>query len=142
MKIYVRSNSEHPSLNFKLDETIYWKDIDSEVYDDDKVYYESYIGSIILQGQKIGYVNLGLFYDEDDDVSIAYVKDIKIDEAYRNNGYGTFILKELSDKYNGILICPENSDAERLYNRIGERVSSPPDELESEFDEWGSIYLI
>jgi len=142
MKIYVRSNSEHPSLNFKLDETIYWKDIDPEVYDDDKVYYESYIGSIILQGQKIGYVNLGLFYDEDDDVSIAYVKDIKIDEAYRNNGYGTFILKELSDKYNGILICPENSDAERLYNRIGEHVSSPPGELESEFDEWGSMYLI
>ena len=142
MKIYVKSSSENPTINFTLDESINWSEIDPDAYDSDEPYYEGYNGSINISGKKIGYVNLGLFYDEDGDVSIAYVKDIAIDEDFRNHGYGTYVLQELSDKYNGIYICPENDDSERLYQRLGSSVSNPPDELESEFDEWGTMYLI
>lgn len=49
----------------------------------------------------------------------AYCERIDIDEEYRNNGYGTSALNELSEMFDGITVAPDNEDAKRLYERIG-----------------------
>ena len=145
MKIYVKSNADEPSIKFSLDEQEYRE---TDYYDEDEsgdeqaLLYETYNLSVMLGGKKIGYGYLYLFYDEDGDVSVAYVKDININEEYRNHGYGTSVLQQLSEKYGEIYICPDNPDAERLYDRLGSRVSSPPEEIESELDNWDSMFVI
>lgn len=97
--------------------------------------------SIMLGSDKIGYAELFISYDEDGDESAAYVKSIEIKGLYRNNGYGTEILKALAEEHRGIYICPDNDDAERLYARLGEETSAPR-EFESELDNWGKMYVI
>lgn len=97
--------------------------------------------SITLDGAKIGYAELFVAYDEDGDETAAYVKSIEIESAHRNHGYGTEVLKMLADAHDGIYICPDNEDAERLYARLGEETSAP-DEFESEYDSWGVMYYI
>ena len=142
MKIYIKSNADEPTITFSVDEREYREPDYDEEDSEQTLLYESYNLSVMLDGKKIGYGYLYLFYDEDGDLSVAYVKDINIDESYRNHGYGTSVLRQLSDKYGGIYICPDNPDAERLYDRLGRQVSSPPEEIESELDSWDSIYLI
>ena len=142
MKIYIKSNADEPTITFSVDEREYREPDYDEEDSEQTLLYESYNLSVMLDGKKIGYGYLYLFYDEDGDLSVAYVKDINIDEAYRNHGYGTSVLRQLSDKYDGIYICPDNPDAERLYDRLGRQVSSPPEEIESELDSWDSMYLI
>lgn len=96
----------------------------------------------IYEGEtKVGYAELFVSYDEDGDEKSAYINSIEIYEAYRNNGLGTKTLKEIAAEHNGVYICPDNEDAERLYARIGEETSAP-DELESEMDNWGVMYYI
>lgn len=53
------------------------------------------------------------------DESYAYCERIDIDEEYRNHGYGTEALEQLSSKYDGVVVAPDNEDAKRLYERIG-----------------------
>ena len=90
---------------------------------------------------EIGYAELFVSYDEDGDEKSAYINSIEIYETYRNKVFGTAALKELATKHNGIYICPDNEDAERLYARIGEETDAP-DELEAEMDNWGVMYYI
>lgn len=40
-------------------------------------------------------------------------------EEYRNRGIGTAALQALSDEFCGIVVAPDNADALRLYQRIG-----------------------
>lgn len=49
----------------------------------------------------------------------AYCDRIDIFDGHRNKGYGTAALLELSDMYDGIMVAPDNADAQRLYERIG-----------------------
>lgn len=100
--------------------------------------------NIMRDGEKLGYLELFVFYDEDGDETIAYVKSIELDEVNRNHGYGTAILKALAQEHDGIYLYPSNSDAERLYHKLGEEVdySRIPDELTSEYDESGIMYYI
>lgn len=72
---------------------------------------------IIANDQVVGCVQLNA---ESEDDEHAYVERIDIDEEFRNNGYGTDALMQLSDKCYGIEIAPDNEDARRLYERIGE----------------------
>lgn len=53
------------------------------------------------------------------DEKLAYCEQLFIDEEYRNRGYGTEALKQLSSKYDGVVVAPDNEDAKRLYERIG-----------------------
>lgn len=99
----------------------------------------------IMQGrQKIGYIELFVAYDEDGDEISAYVKSIEINAAHRNHGYGTEVLKRLAQEHYGIYIYPDNRDAERLYQRLGEKVdySHIPDAWIAEYDESGIMYYI
>lgn len=96
---------------------------------------------IMLNGIKIGYVELFISYDEDGEETASYIKSIEIKESYRNLGFGTEVLKRLAKDHNGIYICPDNKNAERLYARLGHETDAP-EEFESELDNWGIMYYI
>lgn len=53
------------------------------------------------------------------DAGYAYCERIDIYEGYRSQGHGTAALRALSDMYGGIVVAPDNSDAQHLYERIG-----------------------
>ena len=99
---------------------------------------------IMLDDAKIGYVEIYIGYDDDGDETYTFVKTIDIDEEHRNHGYGTQVLKTLADEHDGIYLCPDNDDAERLYARLGDEVDYAhcPDALEGEMDEYGTMYHI
>lgn len=70
--------------------------------------------AIELDGIEIGYASVNEGTD-----SPAYVERIDIDEAYRNQGHGSAALGMLSDSFGGVIIAPDNEDAQRLYERLG-----------------------
>lgn len=96
---------------------------------------------IMLDGEQIGYIEMFENLDEDGDTENTLVKSININEEHRNNGYGTAALKQLASEQGDIYICPDNEDAERLYQRIGEETDAP-ENLEGEMDEYGAMYII
>lgn len=75
--------------------------------------YEAISFDIIENGITVG--GASVMVDE----KSAYCERIDIDEAYRNNGFGTAALYELSSMFHGIIVAPDNEDARRLYDRIG-----------------------
>ena len=97
--------------------------------------------AIMNDGEQIGYAELFVSYDEDGDEKSAYINSIEIYEQFRNCGHGTAALKTIAAEHDGLYICPDNEDAERLYARIGEECGAP-DELEAEMDNWGVMYYI
>ena len=75
--------------------------------------YESINYDIIKDGKTVGFATII------NDANSAYLERIDIEEEFRNKGYGTAALRELSDKYHGIIVAPDNEDAKRLYERLG-----------------------
>lgn len=61
---------------------------------------------------------------------------------YRHQGRGAQVLKDLANLYGSIYICAANENTARLYKRLGEEVTRPPKEIESELDNWGEMYKI
>ena len=98
--------------------------------------------SIIENGQKVGYVQVMESLDEDGYVSCAYLASIEVIESHRNQGIGSKTIKELSEKYGAIYLCPTDENNARLYARLGEEVDDFPYELQGAYDEWGRIFLI
>ena len=98
--------------------------------------------SIIENGQKVGYVQVMESLDEDGYVSCAYLASIEVIESHRNQGIGSKTIKELSEKYGAIYLCPTDENNARLYARLGEEVENFPSELQGAYDEWGRIFLI
>lgn len=78
--------------------------------------YNNYVFDILADGQTVGRA-IVTASDEDDDH--AYCELIAVDEEFRNQGIGTEALYELSSKWYGIEIAPDNEDAKRLYERLG-----------------------
>ena len=74
-----------------------------------------------LDGKEIGWASLSV------DSESAYCERIDIDEAYRNQGYGTKLLKTLSSEFGSVFVATDNEDAQRLYDRIGFDVTSDGD---------------
>lgn len=89
---------------------------------------------ILLNGKKIGFVEAFK--------SLHYIQSIGIDEDYRNNGYGTQVLKWFANTQDCVYICPDNGDAERLYERLGDEISQIPENLLGEYWQWGVMYEI
>lgn len=79
--------------------------------------FEAISFDIIENGITVGYASIML------DDSSAYCERIDIDEEYRNRGYGTAALRDLSEMFHGIIVAPDNEDAQRLYERIGYETS-------------------
>lgn len=79
---------------------------------------------IIADGVKVGSTEVVDGFNEDND--IAYIDRIDIDEAYRGKGIGSTVLTEcLKDEgYYNVVVAPDNEDAKRLYERLGEECST------------------
>lgn len=75
--------------------------------------YTNQIFEIIENGAVVG--GCSVMVDENS----AYCERIDIDEEYRNHGYGTAALRELSEMYGSVIVAPDNEDAQRLYGRLG-----------------------
>lgn len=75
--------------------------------------YTNQIFEIIENGAVVG--GCSVMVDENS----AYCERIDIDEEYRNHGYGTAALRELSEMYGSVIVAPDNEDAQRLYDRLG-----------------------
>ena len=98
--------------------------------------YKFYDIDIILNDAKIGYAELFVMNGE-----YNYIKSIEIKKEHRNKGYGSKVLTDLAAELDGLYICPDNNDAERLYTRLGDKTNAP-ECLESETDEYGVMYYI
>jgi len=101
--------------------------------------------SICLGAKKIGFIELYSFfspYGKDWGISYGYVKSIEIIPDYRRQGIGTAILMQLAEENRKIYLYADNSEAERLYQRIGEVVegSQIPSELDGE--DYDTMYMI
>lgn len=77
---------------------------------------------ILADGEKVGTLSIiDQFNDEND---VAYVERIDIDEAFRGQGIGTTVLANcLKETYSAVVTAPDNENAKRLYERIGEEYS-------------------
>lgn len=82
--------------------------------------YNDYEFEIYADGVKVGAADV---MAEDEDDEHAYVERIDIFAEYQNSGFGTDALRQLSDKWFGVEIAPDNEDAQRLYERLGEESS-------------------
>lgn len=75
---------------------------------------------IVADGTVVGTIEIIDNFNEDND--ICYVERIDIDEAHRNQGIGTRVLTDVLREelgYYEVVVAPDNSDAQRLYERIG-----------------------
>lgn len=92
--------------------------------------WETYKHEIMLDGTKIG-TAYTMTDTEDDDMT--YLEDFDIDEAYRNQGYGTQVLKALAEKYNTIYMAPTDENNQRLYERLGQEMEGNVPEVDQGF---------
>lgn len=83
--------------------------------EDDSYSYEMYAASV--DGTEVGCASVMT------DEKSTYVDRIDIYEAHRNHGYGTAFLLALRGVYGSLVIAPDNEDARRLYDRLGDDVS-------------------
>lgn len=72
----------------------------------------------ILYSIKVDGITIGDCTIAVDDV--AFCERIDIMPQYRNYGYGTATMRLLSDKFDTIVVAPDNEDAARLFRAIGE----------------------
>lgn len=94
--------------------------ITTEITDDS---YDEYEGGyqrrdIKLNGETVGTVAIRIYDD------YSEIDRIDIDEKYRNKGIGTTVLGDIAGEFDTTYIVPDNESAKRLYERIGEEVTS------------------
>jgi GNAT superfamily N-acetyltransferase len=95
---------------------------------------------ILADGKHVGTTTVEKFHGEDayGDIIEEYVhlERIDIDDEHQRKGYGTAAIKALAEKFGALVAAPDNEDARRLYERIGEDAY----EVGSTKDEW-MLYL-
>ncbi len=83
----------------------FYQDFSEELEDmveTDRVESREVDADIIEGEEKIGYVQFLEKVDEDGDYEWVYVSSIDIDEAVRNQGRGTAILRQFAEKYGSL----------------------------------------
>lgn len=76
--------------------------------------------TIMVEDTEVGKAYI-ITKDGEDEV---YLEDITIDEAHRNKGIGTQVIRMLAKKYSYIYFAPTGEDNKRLYERIAEEEPS------------------
>lgn len=82
--------------------------------------WETVEHKIMVDGEQVGTAYTISHEDEDE----TYLEDITIDEAHRNKGIGTQVIRMLAKKYSYIYFAPTGEDNKRLYERIAEEEPS------------------
>lgn len=80
-------------------------------YEEEDYTVENY--SICVDGKNVGCADMMV------NEKYGYCDNIQVNSEYRNQGIGTQVLNQLSEIYGGIVIAPDNADAQRLYERLG-----------------------
>lgn len=78
---------------------------------------------IIIDGKKVGDIEVVTDFDKNEADSVAYIERIDIDEAFRNQGIGTATIEKISEEHEYAVLAPDNEDAQRLYERLGYDIS-------------------
>ena len=110
--------------------------ITTEITDDS---YDEYEGGyqrrdIKLNGETVGTVAIRIYDD------YSEIDRIDIDEKYRNKGIGTTVLGDIAGEFDTTYIVPDNESAKRLYERIGEEVTSG--EVYENLDQGYGVYRL
>ena len=110
--------------------------ITTEITDDS---YDEYEGGyqrrdIKLNGETVGTVTIRIYDD------YSEIDRIDIDEKYRNKGIGTTVLGDIAGEFDTTYIVPDNESAKRLYERIGEEVTSG--EVYENLDQGYGVYRL
>lgn len=110
--------------------------ITTEITDDS---YDEYEGGyqrrdIKLNGETVGTVAIRIYDD------YSEIDRIDIDEKYRNKGIGTTVLGDIAGESDTTYIVPDNESAKRLYERIGEEVTSG--EVYENLDQGYGVYRL
>jgi len=87
---------------------------------DEESGWETYEHTILDGDTEVGKAYTMSHEDEDE----VYLEDITIDEAHRNKGIGTQVIRMLAKKYSYIYFAPTGEDNKRLYERIAEEEPS------------------
>lgn len=111
-------------------------DVTTEITDDS---YDEYEGGyqrrdIKLNGETVGTVAIRIYDD------YSEIDRIDIDEKYRNKGIGTTVLGDIAGEFDTTYIVPDNENAKRLYERIGEEVTSG--EVYENLDQGYGVYRL
>lgn len=83
----------------------------------DEEEYETIGYDIMMDGEKAGVI--GMMVEED---TTPYCELIEVNEDKRNCGIGTQALQMLAEIFGEFDLAPDNEDARRLYERLGEEV--------------------
>lgn len=110
--------------------------ITTEITDDS---YDEYEGGyqrrdIKLNGETVGTVAIRIYDD------YSEIDRIDIDEKYRNKSIGTTVLGDIAGEFDTTYIVPDNESAKRLYERIGEEVTSG--EVYENLDQGYGVYRL
>jgi GNAT superfamily N-acetyltransferase len=71
-------------------------------------------------GEEIGWATIFKGEDDQEDDGSVLIERLDVDESYRNHGIGTALINAIRNDYDDIIIVPDNEDAARLYERLGE----------------------
>lgn len=96
--------------------------------------YEAISYDIDLDGTVIGWASV-----IDGEGSPAYIERIDIEEAFRNQGHGSEAINAISDLFCGVIIAPDNEDAQRLYDRLGREYNG---DVADYLDQGFGVYMI
>ena len=111
---------------------------ETEEMREDRLYCIRYDANIELDGQKVGYITVFESYDEEEELSCAYLATIDVAEEYRNQGIGSQVIRGVAEEYGRIFLCPTDEDNARL----GEETERFPEEIQGCYDEWGRVFVI
>lgn len=120
-----------------------WSDFYSDGSEEGQEDYHGF--NILVDGSKVGSIEV-IDHLDDDDNDAVYVERIDIDEDFRGQGIGTEVLtrvlKETCDYYY-VIAAPDNKDAQRLYERLGEEYSTSRFDYGCEYNDQGyGVYVI
>ena len=108
--------------------------INREIYDIEGT-WETEKHEIIKDDEVVGVAYTIVNTEDTDEV---YLEDISIKENYRNQGIGSWTIKQLAEEYGFIYFSPTNENNKRLYERIAEEYTVNTPEVDQGF---GVYYL-
>ena len=75
--------------------------------------------TIEVNGLEVGAGYMMMAESEDD---FTYLERLDINEEHQNKGYGTQALRSLREQIGNYYLSPDNEDAKRLYERLGQEI--------------------
>lgn len=89
---------------------------------------------IILNGKQVGTVGINIYDD------FTLIERLDVDEEYRNKGIGSKIITDIASEFDTTYIVPDNENAKRLYERLGDEVTD--DDVVEYLDDGYGVYEI